>query len=208
MVKRMTRHLENLIPLSRRALSSALALAGESEEPVFAVDATVGNGHDTLFLAERAGERGRVWAFDVQEAAIVFARERFRRDAPDLLGRVVFAHAGHETAGEVLPPEAAGRVWAAVFNLGFLPGSDKRVKTAAPTTLRALESLAAVLAVGGVLSVHSYRGHDGGGEEDEAVRQWFEDRSWESWRVAEYFFGNKRRNREILYLAERISAAG
>ncbi len=198
------RHLEDLIALSRRTLSSALALARESEDPVFAVDATAGNGHDTLFLASEAGIRGRVWAFDVQGAAIAATRERFAQEAPGLLQHVVFARAGHETAGDVLPAEAAGRVRAVTFNLGYLPGSDKRVVTRVPTTLQALETLTAMLAPGGVVSVHSYRGHGGGDEEDEAVRRWFEDRSWDEWRVAGYFFANKRRNRETLYLAERI----
>ena len=34
------------------------------------VDATMGNGHDTLFLCEMAGENGSVWAFDIQDQAL------------------------------------------------------------------------------------------------------------------------------------------
>ena len=38
------------------------------------VDATMGNGHDTLFLCELAGKSGTVWAFDIQEKAVLNTR--------------------------------------------------------------------------------------------------------------------------------------
>lgn len=200
----MTRHLEGLIPFSRRALASALALARETGDCPLAVDATAGNGHDTLFLAEETGERGRVWAFDVQEAALESAMELFAGAAPELAERVTFVLGGHETAADVLPKDAARHVRAVTFNLGFLPGSDKRVTTRPETTLKALRSLSDMLAPGGVLSVHTYLGHDGGRAEGDAVAVWFRNLPWETWRVAEYAFSNKQRNREILFLAERL----
>lgn len=36
------------------------------------IDATAGNGHDTVFLAQLVGRQGRVWAFDVQSSALAF----------------------------------------------------------------------------------------------------------------------------------------
>ena len=35
-----------------------------------AVDYTMGNGHDTEFLSKTVGENGRVYAFDIQLAAL------------------------------------------------------------------------------------------------------------------------------------------
>ena len=35
-----------------------------------AIDATVGNGHDTLFLVEQVSPSGKVFGFDIQQAAI------------------------------------------------------------------------------------------------------------------------------------------
>lgn len=172
--------------------------------PRLAVDATAGNGHDTLFLAEQVGAGGRVWAFDVQEAALASARNRLEAEAPSLLDRVTFVHAGHEAAGEILPPEARGNLLAVTFNLGFLPGSDKQVVTTARNTLAALEILSGMLAPGGVMSVHSYQGHAGGAEEGAAVEAWFAALSWNAWRVARYSLCNKLRNPEVLYVAERM----
>ncbi|MDR3073320.1 MAG: class I SAM-dependent methyltransferase, partial [Deltaproteobacteria bacterium] len=188
------RHLDDLIPLSRRALASALARAQETEPLPLAVDATAGNGHDTLFLASAIGERGHVWAFDVQEAALASARARV--EAAGFASRVSFALSGHETLSAALPEDASGRVWAAAFNLGFLPGSDKTVTTRAENTLAALKSLAVLTAPGGVLSVHAYAGHKGGEDELRAVNAWFAGLGWDVWRVAGYSFINKIRNRE------------
>lgn len=203
------RHLDDLIPLSRRALASALREANDgmplNAPGVMAVDATAGNGHDTLFLASTVGAAGRVWAFDVQETALVAAKNRFQTEAPHLLDTVTFIHAGHETASTALPPEARGNIRAVTFNLGYLPGSDKHIVTTAPHTLAALDGLSAMLAVGGVLSVHSYQGHPGGEEEGMAVAGWFAALPWETWRVAEYGFRNKLRNPEVLFLAERVA---
>lgn len=195
------RHIDGLMALSHRALASAL----RESFGAMAVDATTGNGHDTLFLAANAGAMGRVWAFDVQEAALASAKKRIQTEAPYLLDAVIFIHAGHETASTALPPEARGNIRAVTFNLGYLPGSDKHIVTTASGTLTALGGLSAMLAVGGVLSVHSYQGHPGGGTEGAAVARWFAALPWEAWRVAEYSFRNKRRNPEILFLAERVA---
>lgn len=202
---RAARHIEGLIPLSRAALASALAMGRGSGAFTAAVDATMGNGHDTLFLAESIGENGHVWAFDVQENAHIAARERFAAQGPSLRERVTFRLAGHETMASALPPRAHGRVWATTFNLGFLPGSDKRIVTRPETTLAALSAVTGMMAIGGVLSVHCYLGHAGGEEEGQAVAAWCANLPWAAWRVAEYGFANKRQNRELLLLAERIA---
>ena len=39
-----------------------------------AVDFTMGNGGDTLFLSKTVGESGRVYAFDIQEEALTSTR--------------------------------------------------------------------------------------------------------------------------------------
>lgn len=198
----MHSHLEGLFDVSRRALSRALAAGRASGMPQAAVDATAGNGHDTLFLAEGVGEGGRVFAFDVQNAAIEATRTRLA--GAGLAGRAVLACAGHETLATAVPEEWRGRVRAATFNLGYLPGSDKTVVTAGATTIMALAALLPMTAPGGVISVHCYQGHPGGEAEGRDVALWFEALPWAEWRVAAYGFANKRHNRETVFLAEKI----
>ncbi len=170
-----------------------------------AVDATAGNGHDTLFLARLVGKRGRVWAFDVQAEAIDSARDRLLNvNGGRLADRVTFVAEGHEHLARVLPADAIGRIRGATFNLGFLPGSDKRIVTTTEATLRALADLQAFMAPGGVISVHCYAGHAGGQEETDAVSDFCTALPWEKWRAARYELVNKMRNREALFLLEKL----
>ena len=131
------------------------------------IDATAGNGHDTLFLARTVAPSGRVYVFDIQPRALLQTRARLEEDG--LADLADLFHAGHETMRELLPGEVHGRISAVVFNLGYLPGSDKRTTTLTDTTLQALQQSADLLAPGGLLSVLAYRHHPGGREESEAA---------------------------------------
>lgn len=131
------------------------------------VDATVGNGHDTVWLAGVVGAEGRVFGFDVQAAALATAAERVKG-----LEQVSFIQAGHERMGTCLPEEAKGRLSGVMFNLGYLPGAQKGVITRTETTLAALTQAVDWLRVGGCVTVVVYPGHDGGDGEADAVRDW------------------------------------
>lgn len=124
-----------------------------------AVDATMGNGHDTLTLCETVGPAGRVYAFDVQEQAVEEMKKRLREQAME--DRAELIHAGHEHMAEYV----RGPVKAAVFNLGWLPGGDHAVTTRWETTRRAVEAALELLAPMGVLLVCAYPGHAEGERE-------------------------------------------
>ena len=79
-------------------------------------------------------------------------------------------HTGHENILASIPAEYQGRVNVVMFNLGFLPGSDKSVITKGETTLKALEGSLKLLARGGMICIAIYAGHPGGEAEDRAVR--------------------------------------
>ncbi len=132
-----------------------------------AVDATAGNGHDTLFLAERVGEDGRVIAFDIQAAAI--DATRMRLEAAGLSGRVELHQASH---GRLLETAGRGTVTAVMFNLGYFPGGDHAVITRTEETLAALGQALEALRPGGLLTIVCYPGHPGGDEESDAVLAW------------------------------------
>lgn len=144
----------------------------------FAVDATAGNGHDSLLLAELVGASGRVCSVDIQAAAIDATRKRLQ--AADCLKQVQLIEESHATALAALR-EATPRAAAIVFNLGYLPGSDKAVQTEAADTLAALDASAALLAPNGLLAVTAYRGHPGGQLEHEAVAGWMLEKELAGW---------------------------
>jgi SAM-dependent methyltransferase len=131
-----------------------------------AVDATCGNGQDTLLLAALVGSSGKVWAFDVQGAALAKTGERLAAAGLEHCVRLV--HAGHERLAEfVMEP-----LQAVVFNLGYLPAGDREIRTAAATTQAALQQAAAQLQSGGFILIAVYTGHAGGMEEWRAVHKW------------------------------------
>ena len=98
----------------------------------FAIDATMGNGHDTLFLAELVGAEGRVFGFDIQQQALANTRQRLA-DA-GLENRATLIQGGHEHMELLLPSRVVGQVSAIMFNLGYLPGGDKHTVTRPETT--------------------------------------------------------------------------
>lgn len=135
------------------------------------VDATAGNGHDTLFLCRQVLPGGHVLAFDVQASAIASTRQRLL-DHGVAESDFTLVHAGHETLGEHLPEGARGQVAGVMFNLGYLPGSDKAVITRTPTTLAAVAQALEQLRPGGLMTVAVYPGHAGGAEEAQALSNW------------------------------------
>jgi predicted methyltransferase len=133
-----------------------------------AVDATAGNGHDTLFLARTVGRSGRVHAFDLQEMAIEKTRQRLASAGCE---NVVFHQADHATMASEIPAEHQGRIAAVVFNLGYLPGSDKKSITQTHSTCAAITQGLEFLKPGGMMTVLAYPGHPGGLEEAQAVER-------------------------------------
>lgn len=128
------------------------------------VDATAGNGKDTLFLAQKVGEKGLVYAFDVQNLAIQRTKSLLKKHG--LLERVKLIQDGHENIDVYLSAQKPSCI---MFNLGYLPNSDHRIITKPDTTLKALEKSLKLLAPAGIISIVTYQGHPGGYEEHSAV---------------------------------------
>lgn len=139
-----------------------------------AVDATVGTGADTLFLAEACGRRGKVFGFDIQAASLELASKRLAGAAGGKLAEVALLKRSHAEMAEALPAELHGRVGAVMFNLGYLPadGADKAVITLPETTIPALEAALGLLRPRGVITAVVYPGHEGGQAEAEQVAAW------------------------------------
>ena len=129
-----------------------------------AVDFTMGNGHDTLFLSRTVGERGRVYAFDIQPKALESTRKRLKEaQTPENYTLICDSH--HRVVEYVKEPFKAG-----MFNLGWLPGGDNHsVTTLWETTRPAVESAMSLLDRDGILLVAVYPGHEEGTHEGEEL---------------------------------------
>ena len=145
------------------------------------IDATAGNGHDTLFLANCVGHGGCVYAFDIQQQAIRNVRIRLEEMGQSQQLRLV--QDGHQNMLRHLPVSLHVSIAAIMFNLGYLPGADHQLTTQADTTIEALDVACALLVPGGQISIVAYPGHQNGKLETQRVGQWASDLPASTFRV-------------------------
>ena len=157
------------------------------------VDATMGNGYDTLFLAQLAK---KVYAFDIQEQAI---EQTTKRLAEAKLDNVELLLTGHENVAQYVES-----IKAAIFNLGYLPSADKSVITQPHTTIQALEKLCHRLVIGGRIAVMIYYGHAGGDVERDAVLDFVSQLPQQEFTVALYKTINQINQPPFLVMIEKL----
>ncbi|MCX6989455.1 MAG: class I SAM-dependent methyltransferase [Chlamydiae bacterium] len=137
------------------------------------IDATAGNGNDTLFLAKcvLTPNSGWVHAFDIQADAIITTQERLTSLPLPLQKRITLHEASHET----FPPNISPSL--IVYNLGYLPGGDLDKTTLSESTLKSCENAIRILSHGGLLSITIYPGHPEGLREKSTLLGWIESLS-------------------------------
>ena len=142
-----------------------LAHLGEGDA---AVDFTMGNGGDTIFLSNTVGATGKVYAFDVQEGALVSTKSNLiAAGTPENYTLICASH--HRVKEFISEPFKAG-----MFNLGYLPrGAEKGITTKCETTLPAVQAALDLLASDGVLVVAVYPGHKEGESEGNMLDEYF-----------------------------------
>ena len=134
------------------------------------IDATCGNGYDSLFLSRQVSPLGCVYSFDIQSMAIDATYRRLQE--ANALAPLKLIRAGHEQMLDHIRQEDCGKIKAVMFNLGYLPHSDKQVITTSKTTLMALNSAKSILADSAIMTILVYSGHEGGFDESQAVQRW------------------------------------
>lgn len=157
----------SLTQQAHHAILSHLKKLGEKQLR-FSIDATCGNGFDTLFLAEITEKT--VFSFDIQEAAITNTQKRLSKTPSQ--DKVTLIHQSHASMLEYCQQhqaDAIGKVDAITFNLGYLPRADKSITTVEDSTVAALNAALKLLSQDGIISIICYRGHDGGLLESQAV---------------------------------------
>ena len=184
--------LERVLQYAQTLLKSSI------NEGDIAVDATAGNGHDTLFLAQLVGDDGFVYAFDVQKQAVDATLHRLLDNA--LEHRALVLKDGHENVAKYVNKPVAG----AIFNLGYLPGSDHEVITRPNTTIQALESLLKLLKVGGIIVLVIYHGHEGGKEERDEVIRFVSELPQKYIHVLRYEFLNQKNDPPFVIALEKV----
>ncbi len=132
-------------------------LASQISAGSLCIDATCGRGHDTAFLAQLVGEKGRVLAFDVQREAIESTRKLLSER--HLLEQVQLYEDSHIHLAQYAKERSVSAI---MFNLGYLPGGDHQLATKAETTIAAIKAGLTLLNDEGIMTLCIYHGGDSG----------------------------------------------
>lgn len=187
--------LDGILPFARKLLEKAVH-PGD-----IAVDATLGNGHDTLFLGELVGENGHVFGFDIQEAAVESTRNRLIENK--MINRATLFQKGHEEVYHCIPTPYHGKITGAIFNLGYLPGGDKSIVTHSSTTISAIQQLIEMLAREGIIVLVIYHGHPEGAIEKGELLHYVEQLDQKKVHVLQYQFINQENHPPFIVAIEK-----
>lgn len=164
------------------------------------VDATMGNGFDTLFLAELVGKSGKVLAFDIQQQAIDSTRQKLAE--AHCLEAVELILDSHHHLSTYLPEGKT--IQAAMMNLGYLPHGNHDITTKVETTLKAIEIILEKLNVPGILTIVIYPGHDEGQSESDRLDLWVSTLSPHHYTALQYRLKNTRKASPWLLAIEKL----
>ena len=147
-----------------------------------AVDMTAGNGNDSAFILDVLGAK-KLIAFDIQEAA--------RENTLKLLGprdNFTFILDSHVNIDKYIKE----KIDLAVYNLGYLPNSDKTITTSADSTIESLEKILSLLKKKGRVLITIYPGHAQGKIESEKLDHFLEELDPKDFAILKLSYPNKK----------------
>ena len=167
------------------------------KEGSIVLDATVGNGNDTLDLARLVTDKGKVYGFDIQSIAIQNTKSLLIQN--QLEDRVILIKDSHENIDKYIfkPLDFA------LYNLGYLPKGDKEIKTRSSSTVISVDKTLKLLKDNGILLIVSYIGHPGGLEEMKALEGYLKDLDQKQFSVLKNEFINQVNSPPLLYIIEK-----
>lgn len=169
-----------------------------------AIDATAGNGHDSLFLAQQIAPTGLVYSFDIQAAAIQATHNRLV--AANLREVALLIQHSHAQMFEFIAAEHHSKINAIMFNLGYLPRGDKTVITETNSTLLALNAAIELLAPHGILTILAYPGHQGGDRETSEVENWCQHLNPEKFSLEIKLSAEPKPSAPRLFIVQKLTA--
>ncbi|MGL4662695.1 MAG: tRNA (mnm(5)s(2)U34)-methyltransferase [Culicoidibacterales bacterium] len=161
------------------------------------VDATLGNGHDILWIKQVA-PNAKVYGFDIQKSAIDNTKKRLS-DAEINMRNVQLVHDSHAN----MERHISEKIDLVLFNFGYLPGGDKTITTKTESSMIAIKTALRMLADKGVAILVMYPGHEEGKNEADAVRDYVTKLAWSSYRVYCYQIMNNTKKPPIAYIIQK-----
>ncbi|UXR68889.1 MULTISPECIES: class I SAM-dependent methyltransferase [unclassified Staphylococcus] len=183
--------LKRILPFAKELITTHI----KSDSTV--IDATCGNGHDTLFLAQSVPE-GQVYGCDIQQAAIDATKEKIAD-----YKQVSLIQTGHEHIIDHIHPDHLEKLDAAIFNLGYLPKGDKSVVTQPETTILAITRIFEHLRQEGIIVLVVYPGHPEGKIESDHLLKYLKNFDQQQAHILQYGFLNQQNNPPYIVAIEK-----
>lgn len=133
------------------------------------IDATTGNGNDTLYLS-KVVENGKVFGFDIQKEAINNTKNLLDNNNCHNYELFLDSHSKMSTYLD----SYLGKVSLVLFNLGYLPNGDKTITTNYETTIQAIEEAFKLIHKMGMILVVIYPGHENGKIESDKIHEYLD----------------------------------
>lgn len=134
------------------------------------VDATVGNGNDTLYLSKIVIE-GHIFGFDIQKSAIDKTRDKIQSD------NVTLYQDNHKNILKYLE-NYQNKISLVLFNLGYLPGSDKDIVTNYQDVISCIKDSYQLLNQKGRILIVIYPGHPSGLKESIEIEKYLNENNY------------------------------
>lgn len=187
--------IKNIIDYAHHLLEQSIQ-AGDT-----IIDATCGNGHDTVFLSQIAGEKGKVFGFDIQRDAIDSTARRL--NTSDALQNTTLIQDSHSNFMHHISVDRLTRLGGAIFNLGYLPGGNKNIVTTSDATITAVEGMLTHLKAKGIVVLVIYHGHEEGKTEMEDIMKYARLLDQKRFTVLCYAFINQKNNPPFILAIEK-----
>ena len=131
-----------------------------------AVDMTIGNGNDTLFLSKLVN-KGFVFGFDIQQKAIDNTNKLLKENN---INNYKLFNSSHDNI-DIILKDYIGKISLILFNLGYLPNGDKTITTNHKTTLNAIKKALKMLNKKGIILIVIYS-HKEVKKEEKAIKNY------------------------------------
>ncbi len=133
------------------------------------IDATTGNGKDSLFLLNIV-KNGYLFGFDIQNDAIDNTNNLLK----DKFNNYTLFNTSHENMYELLK-EYSNKISLIVFNLGYLPKGNPCITTKSSATINAIENGLKLLNKKGHIVITIYPGHPEGLKESTDIKKYLDN---------------------------------